>query len=239
MGNSGKPLTQNKLARMLKPLGIIPEDIWIGSSNGRALKGYVFAHFDEAFSRYLPPEGGSQPRGREEADEMGTSSVFKPRGTEVNLAVEKCKKPNNDGPPRTSRLEKGGAGTEMRPGGAGTEMRPDPDDDAASKGKLPPAGNGRAAPGAFMDAQGKPTDDPELGYYGRAARAPLDAAYQATTEKQPVEKAPPAQPDQPVSTPDPVPARPVLEGDRRREAIRARNQEALRRLEAEIRERPH
>src|ERR1700730_12951978 len=48
-----------------------------------------------------------------------------------------------------------------------------------------PATNGRAAPGAYMDAQGKPTDDPELGYYGRAARAPLDAAYQAATEKQP------------------------------------------------------
>ena len=45
----------------------------------------------------------------------------------------------------------------------------------------------------------------------------------------------------PVSAPDPVPAcrQPMLEGDRRREAIRARNQEALQRLEAQIKERLH
>jgi hypothetical protein len=47
------------------------------------------------------------------------------------------------------------------------------------------------------------------------------------------EKAPPAAGV--ISAPDPVPARPMLEGDRRREAIRARNQEALRRAEAELR----
>jgi hypothetical protein len=47
------------------------------------------------------------------------------------------------------------------------------------------------------------------------------------------EKAPPAA--DVISAPDPVPARPMLEGDRRREAIRARNQEALRRAEAELR----
>ena len=61
--------------------------------------------------------------------------------------------------------------------------------------------NGKAAPGAFMDAQGKPTKDPDLGYYGRTERAQLDEAYQAATEKQPdavadvqpqAEKAPPA-----------------------------------------------
>jgi Protein of unknown function (DUF3631) len=228
MGNSGKPLTQNKLARMLKPLGIIPQNIWMGSGTGKVLKGYVFAHFNEAFARYLLPEGCPKPLGREEADEMGTSSVFKPLGTNINLAVGKCEKPNNDGHPSDLAVARGGEST---------ETRPDPPQPVGVR----PATNGRATPGAYMDAQGKPTDDPELGYYGRAARAPLDAAYQATTEKQPVEKAPPAQPDQPVSASDPVPSyrQPVLEGDRRREAIRARNQEVLRRFEAEIRERPH
>jgi hypothetical protein len=47
---------------------------------------------------------------------------------------------------------------------------------------------------------------------------------------------------QPVSAPDPVPSppvRPMLEGDRRRETIRARNQEAVRRSEAEIKARTH
>ena len=44
-----------------------------------------------------------------------------------------------------------------------------------------------------------------------------------------------------ISTPDPVPPRPMLPGDRRRAEIRARNQEAVQRFDAEIRERsrPH
>jgi Protein of unknown function (DUF3631) len=215
MGNSGKPLTQNRLARMLKPLGILPEAIWIGSSTGKALKGYVFAHFKEAFDRYLLPEGGLQPKDRKDADEMGTSSVFKPKGTNINLSVGKCEKPNNDGHPR---------GLSVAMGGEGTEMRPDQPQPVGAR----PATNGKGEPGRFIDAQGKPTDDPELGYYGRVARAPLDAAYQATTEKQPdavadvPDPTPPAadvideaekvkqEADQPVSTPDPAPRQPVL-----------------------------
>jgi hypothetical protein len=49
------------------------------------------------------------------------------------------------------------------------------------------------------------------------------------------ERAPPAA--DVISTPDPAPARPMLPGDRQREAIRARNQEALRRAEAEMKRR--
>jgi hypothetical protein len=51
------------------------------------------------------------------------------------------------------------------------------------------------------------------------------------------EKAPPAQPEQPVSAPDPVPTRPMLPGDRRRAEIRARNQEAVQRFDAEMKRR--
>jgi hypothetical protein len=52
MGKAGKPLTQKRLARMLRPLGITPENIHVGD---KVPKGYVFAHFEEAFTRYLPP----------------------------------------------------------------------------------------------------------------------------------------------------------------------------------------
>jgi hypothetical protein len=52
IGKSRKPLTQNKLARMLKPLGIGPNDI--GPEDNR-LKGYKRERFNEAFERYLPP----------------------------------------------------------------------------------------------------------------------------------------------------------------------------------------
>ena len=110
MGKSGKPLTQNGLARMLKPLGITTEDIWIGSSTGKSLKGYVFAHFDEPFARYLPPEGAFEPRGREEADEMGTSEPFQTARFETNLADQKCEKPANDAHPRDLADQKGGSG---------------------------------------------------------------------------------------------------------------------------------
>jgi len=106
MGQAGKPLTQNKLARMLKPLSIIPQNVWIGEN--KVLKGYVFAHFEDAFTRYLPPEGGFKPLGRYDADEMGISSGFQTARPETDLAVEKCKKPNNDGHPSALAVQKGG-----------------------------------------------------------------------------------------------------------------------------------
>jgi hypothetical protein len=68
--------------------------------------------------------------------------------------------------------------------------------------------------------------------------------HQAITEKQPdaadavpdqAEKAPPAAGV--ISTPDPVPPRPMLPGDRRRAEIRARNREALQRFDAEMKRR--
>jgi hypothetical protein len=112
MGKASKPLTQNKLARMLKPLKpkITTEDIWIGSTTGKALKGYVFKHFEEAFARYLPQEGASEPRGREEADEMGTSDLFQTARLESDLADGKCEKSANDGHPRGLADGKGDIG---------------------------------------------------------------------------------------------------------------------------------
>src|SRR5262249_54324994 len=48
----GKPLTQFKLAHMLKPLAIASGHI---GSEAR-VRGYKLWQFEEAFSRYLPPE---------------------------------------------------------------------------------------------------------------------------------------------------------------------------------------
>jgi hypothetical protein len=52
MGRSRKPLSQNMLARMLKPVGVTP--ILIGA--GR-VGGYLLTLFEDAFERYLAPEG--------------------------------------------------------------------------------------------------------------------------------------------------------------------------------------
>src|SRR5262244_4520282 len=51
-GKRGKPLTQFKLAHMLKPLAIVSGHI---GSEAR-VRGYKLWQFEEAFSRYLPPE---------------------------------------------------------------------------------------------------------------------------------------------------------------------------------------
>src|SRR5262245_30131416 len=56
VGRDHKPLRQNRLVRMLKPLGIGPG--FIGPKVAR-LRGYKLSQFEEAFSRDLPPDGNS------------------------------------------------------------------------------------------------------------------------------------------------------------------------------------
>jgi len=52
----GKPVTEMWLAMQLRPYGIRPKTIWIGSESA---KGYERADFEEAFSRYVPAGAGS------------------------------------------------------------------------------------------------------------------------------------------------------------------------------------
>ena len=73
-GRTEKPITQNKLARLLKPLKIAPDSIRVDEK--RTPKGYYLNQFEEAFSRYLDPEEASEPQHRNNADEMGTSEHF-------------------------------------------------------------------------------------------------------------------------------------------------------------------
>jgi putative DNA primase/helicase len=49
--NRGKPLTQNGLARKLKPFGVYPKNIRVGAA---VPKCYEICDFDDAFARYLP-----------------------------------------------------------------------------------------------------------------------------------------------------------------------------------------
>jgi hypothetical protein len=50
-----KPLTQHKLAHMLRPLAIVSNQLEV-------VRGYKLWQFEEAFSRYLPPEPGLSSR---------------------------------------------------------------------------------------------------------------------------------------------------------------------------------
>jgi hypothetical protein len=95
MGKAGKPLTQNKLARMLKPLGIAPA--YIGPEDERQ-RGYKLASFEEVFARYLPSEGVSNCASVQSAVNTGTSDNSKVCSQDDGCTVAKCEKPNNDGP---------------------------------------------------------------------------------------------------------------------------------------------
>jgi hypothetical protein len=91
-GRSGKPLTQNKLARLLKPVAITVE--LVGKDRVRS---YKRERFEEAFERYLCPKGGSNRSIAPNADEMGTSEPSQSARPGNGRADWKCEKPNNDG----------------------------------------------------------------------------------------------------------------------------------------------
>jgi Protein of unknown function (DUF3631) len=93
--DTGKALTANKLARMVKPLGIAPD--FLGPEDARA-RGYRREHFEEAFDRYLSErgeEGVSKRASVQDSIKQGVSDDFKPCSPETGCTVEKCEKPYN------------------------------------------------------------------------------------------------------------------------------------------------
>ena len=94
-GKSGKPITQNKLARLLKQVGIAPEQIRFGVADSR--KGYQLHQFEDAFQRFLPRDGEFKPKQRNNADGTGTSEPFQTETPFSDVSVVKCEKSSNDG----------------------------------------------------------------------------------------------------------------------------------------------
>ena len=99
------------MARLLKPLGIAPEQIRFATNDSR--KGYWLHHFKEAFERYLPPERGSEPKLRNKSDEMGSSATSQTETAEPFVSDEKSEKPNNDGQSFGVSVAKGGNGANV------------------------------------------------------------------------------------------------------------------------------
>jgi putative DNA primase/helicase len=60
--NKGKPITQNQVSRLLKDFMIYSRNIREpGDIEKKVLKGYLAAHFADAFSRYIPPKTVQDP----------------------------------------------------------------------------------------------------------------------------------------------------------------------------------
>jgi putative DNA primase/helicase len=106
MGKSRKPLTQNRLARMLAITGvrIAPKQIRVLHQGGitgqvieKQVRGYVFADFKDVFDRYLPPKGGLNRHNVTNPANMGTSGNSKVSQPENLVTVAECEKSNNDG----------------------------------------------------------------------------------------------------------------------------------------------
>jgi hypothetical protein len=65
--NHGKALTQNGLARRLKPFKVRTEDV--GPEANRN-KGYLRRSFDDTFSRYIPGFQSAQPRSTNKPNDL-------------------------------------------------------------------------------------------------------------------------------------------------------------------------
>jgi putative DNA primase/helicase len=92
-GRSGKPLTPNKLASLLKPLAITPHLLRSGDD---VFRGYERSQFDEAFARYLSEKGASNRHTATNADGMGTSGIFQTVTGDDDVTVRASQKTRND-----------------------------------------------------------------------------------------------------------------------------------------------
>jgi putative DNA primase/helicase len=108
-GRSGKPLTQNKLARLLKPLRIKPERLEVGDERAR---GYFRSHLDKVFERYLAPaeaqEGVSKCPSVREPIKSYTAPTFQSVRAEIPRTDAKVQETRMDTASRThGHFEKG------------------------------------------------------------------------------------------------------------------------------------
>ena len=87
-GKSGKPLTQNKLARLLKPLAIVPQ---VASHRHRDPQRLLPAPVRGGLGTLSFPRGGFKPQHRNKCDEIGTSDAFQSATAETDVEVRKMR----------------------------------------------------------------------------------------------------------------------------------------------------
>jgi hypothetical protein len=115
-GRDRKPMTQNALARLLRPHKVRPTDI--GPTDARH-KGYRRADLQPLFEAYLKPTAPfSQPRSRAERDGVRLSEHFQPRSENLGCADANAGKLNENNALRGCADADGGWSQEEGPGDA-------------------------------------------------------------------------------------------------------------------------
>jgi hypothetical protein len=77
LGRAAKPITQNKLAGLLKDFGIRPCNVWVGAT---PLKGYCHGEFADVFARYLSDPLVQTARALGQQENEGVPGDFKALG---------------------------------------------------------------------------------------------------------------------------------------------------------------
>ena len=97
LGRAAKPITQNKLAGLLRDFGIRPGNVWAG---GKPVKGYSCGQFEDAFERYLsdPSDQTARALGQQENEGFpGDSKALgdrRPSGSESPAAPTVSSRPS-------------------------------------------------------------------------------------------------------------------------------------------------
>src|SRR5262249_30384685 len=152
-----RPLTQKQLGGLLRPFGIVSETVSIPGFNDA--KGYRRTRFEEVWEVYCPGQNSS----------AADFSLSKRRSVETPMKSAQVRdfrsvaEPPGDGS-KNGKLPYSHAGfdasTDRKSVGGGKE------------GFDQGSGHDRPAPGAFTDAKGRPTADPEQRATTVAPRAP-------------------------------------------------------------------
>jgi hypothetical protein len=210
----GRSIDNRKLAVMLRQFGISSRDIFV---SGKGMKGYYREDLHDVWLRYLPPK---TPHKRDERDEGDTPSETQQNGAKIIADNEKPIRDKGDAERDETNVAENIAADERdarceRDENSSTKSTPiagiaDIADVGGDRGEgggsehrgaaVTPlsarlATKDKGGPREFFDAQGKPTDDQEESFYGRAARAQFDEAYRGAARR-------PDDPETPAAVPN-------------------------------------
>ena len=91
----GRPITPQALARLLRPFGVRP-DKW--REGDQTVRGYALAAFEDAFTRYLPPDTSEPPQSPQPSSDGHSGDFGEPPQTPLVADAQNGRKPRGCGP---------------------------------------------------------------------------------------------------------------------------------------------